>query len=135
MNETAVTEINADVREGFLERIEEDKVARLQLIDRNGLAQLADGACPMRQRQIGRLVEHVAYEPAAIEAGFRRNSPELVRRAAQGERTQQDFLHGGTSLLHGRRGLTEEAEAFGRSIFRVAGVGGEAKHGCQNKGI
>lgn len=94
MNETSVANVDADMRESTFQRIEEYEVARLQLFDRNGLPELADGARAMRQCQVGRLLEYIAHETAAIETCFRGFATVFVSDTGQTEGVDQNFLRG-----------------------------------------
>ncbi len=61
-----------DVRERAAHRVEEHEIARLQFAHADLLADAAHFLGAARQRHAERVLEDVAHEAAAIEAGVRR---------------------------------------------------------------
>ena len=80
VDEVAVADIDADVREAPPQRVEEDEVAGLQLValdgDEAGRCGLLVGA--PRQHHAEARLEDVAREAAAVEARLRRRSATAV---------------------------------------------------------
>ena len=77
MDEAVVADVDADVREGSLQRVEEDQVAGLQVValdgDQAGRRGLLVDAARQHQAEAG--LEDVAREAAAVEAGIGRMPP------------------------------------------------------------
>jgi hypothetical protein len=94
VNELVVAEVDADVRERKPAGIEEHEVAGLQVVERDLVADPAHLLGRPRQRDAGHLLEHVADEPAAIEAGFGGVAAVLVVHPDQPEREDGEVLRG-----------------------------------------
>ncbi|MDR8853110.1 hypothetical protein FEP99_06157 [Burkholderia pseudomultivorans] len=73
-------------------RIEEDQVARRDLVgvDRHAAAAHVGGRA--RQVHVGRATDHVAHEPAAVEAAGRRVAAPAIGHADQAHRLDRDFF-------------------------------------------
>lgn len=135
MDEAAIPEIDADMGKGMFEGIKKHQIAGLQLINRNGFAQLTDGAGTVWQGQVGRLAEYVPDKAAAIKTGVWRITAEFVWCAAERKCAHQNILHGRAGLFYDGTGLFDETSPVSRCLIRLAKAGGKGKQGCKNKGI
>jgi hypothetical protein len=71
-DEAVFAEVDADVGEGEAARVEEHEVARLEVGERDLVADAAHRLRGAGQLDPGDLLEDVAHESAAVEAGLRR---------------------------------------------------------------
>ncbi|MNT46072.1 hypothetical protein D3C72_1826930 [compost metagenome] len=86
MHELVVADIDADMREGLAHGVEEHQVARTQVACRHVGADTADFDRAARQHEAEGVMEHVADEAAAVQAGFGAVAAEAVTHADQAQR-------------------------------------------------
>ena len=126
MNEAVVAEIDADMGKRRFQCIEEHQVAGLELVRGYRMAQAAQGARAVRQREIGRLLEDVAHEAAAVEAGFGRTAAVFVLDAGQAQGADQHFLSRAGPLVGQRIGL---GRLFDAHVLGLRGQGEQQQAG------
>lgn len=95
-----VTDIYPDVGKSGFQCVEKHQVAGLQLVNRDTLAELANGTCAMGQGQVGSLLEHVLHKSTAIKPGFGRFATVFIGRASERQGAYQHVLHGGAGLFN-----------------------------------
>jgi hypothetical protein len=110
VDELALADVDAHVREGALEGVEEHQVARFQLValhlQQARRMRLLVGAA--RQHQAQAAVEHVAREAAAVEAGFLGVAAAAVGHAEEVHRGHHQVGRAVAHLLH-QRGVLDRA--------------------------
>ena len=81
VDEVAIAEIDADVRERAVARVVEDEVARQELRALDRVSNMALPVGASRQGHAPGALVDVRDEPAAIESGLRRGAAVVIRHA------------------------------------------------------
>ena len=110
MDELIVADVDADMREGAAQGIEEDEIAGLQFSGTDGAADAADLFAAAGQHCSECFVKHETYETAAVEPRVGCVAAEAVLHAEKRKRPEHDLgAHIGRRRI-GRSGTSGRGE-------------------------